>query len=139
MELGPLQKAWVAALRQYPERQETECLGYKKGNEVKLCCLGQYLCVRDESTGQSSFEGDRNLRDGFAYNSLADSWESLGLNGSTGEFVNPDTKEKVKILGYIDLACMNDGLEEEGLPQIKWPQIAEIIEQYAHLIFTKAV
>ena len=120
--------------------QHEESLGYKRGDDIKLCCLGQYLCNYREISCIESFEKDGTMRDDSgAYNHLEYSWKKLGLNGSVGEFIDYETGDSVRILGYSDLAIMNDGDLDNNLPQIKWPQIADLIEQNADKIFTHPV
>lgn len=132
-QLGPIQQAWIKELREHPERQLKNHLGRKDDEGIKLCCLGQGLCILDLINGvESVFTENAWLVDGSDRRSLAVSHSSLGLHDSLGYFKDPVTHNDTKIDGYDSLAQCNDS-------GMSWPQIADLIEKHADKIFTHSV
>lgn len=110
LELGPIQKQWVAALRsgEYPQgRSFMVCNG-------KYCCLG----VAAKCFG---LDHDR-------FYLTNKSWELLGLRDSDGALAIADIFETP----HVSLARMND----KGVP---FAEIADYIEQNPDLVFTHSV
>jgi hypothetical protein len=106
MILGPIQKAWIKALREHPELQTKGQLGIKSGNEIiGLCCLGQLgliagLCEWDVN-GSLTVKGMS-----CATGTLALVFDKVGLRDGHG---SPD-KDFVTERGnrFFALDAMND-------------------------------
>ena len=118
MELGPIQKQWIRNLREHPERQASAFLGYVKGNDIKMCCLGQLLyCVK----GDSCLNEEGRIKDGPVHKaSLVSSYEELGLRDGLGS----------SVVGR-NLSELNDFYKT-------WPEIADIVEKDPSNYFTKS-
>jgi hypothetical protein len=123
MELGPIQKAWIASLRAHPERQMTGKLGERRSNGTyQACCLGEGgliagVCHWNASgTLESMVEtGNSGTLGGGAYN-------SLGLYGPTG-------KNKKK---PMSLSSINDA-------GTSWSEIADMLEDNPEDWFQRSV
>ncbi len=141
MELGPVQKAWIASLREHPERQTSDILGKGTPEDYKACCLGELLVVEAKVLGHAlPFTEDGIIYDGDSngeFNDaecLANSYGRLGLKSGAGSL----TETVALHLGtdkerrYHCLAGMND----HGVP---WNEIADYIESDPENVFTKSV
>ena len=129
MNLGPIQQYWVSELRNHPERQTYNILGFKEGDTIRACCLGQAKICLD---GDDAFVIDSSGRTKIGSNSL---WgilspldtDRLGLRSGLG-----DLSEDVSIGNnhYYSLADMND----KGMT---WLEIVDFIENNPELVFTE--
>ena len=141
MELGKIQKAWIADLRKYPERQMTGMLGKKniETGEIKACCLGQALLTLCEIKDiEPIFSDDSSLCDISSPDFPRYSYTELGLIGERGDLlyqVSSDSFSRDSKLGkekkYYSLSEMNDG----GLT---WSDIADYIETHPENIFKES-
>lgn len=140
IELGPIQKAWIADLRKYPERQGRGKLGSldSNGNYRDICCLGQALITLKEYKGEQVFTSenefladiDHKPEDTVMFTSyLTNSYKELGLISQSGEIIN-DTFEHQNPLE--SLAYMNDNGKT-------WAEIADFIEKNPEKVFTHSV
>lgn len=144
MELGSLQKAWLADLRGHPERQTEGVLGrtMKRNGDMLLCCLGQAkitlhefnggnaidLFIERKNDATGSFLGIWELWDGSSDADLADSYEELGLYNADGLIAW--SGEDVGCGRYNSLAAMNDS-------GVTWPEIADFIEEQPERVFAE--
>lgn len=136
MELGPQQKQWVADLRQYPERQYKNFLGYKNHHgELKLCCLGQLIISSCYMTGEDAPWNGNELKSTLDNNLLCDDedlgnvWGDYKLHSEGGLLVGETLIHEDE--HYNTLVEANDG----GVP---WGVIADFIEQYPKAVFTES-
>ena len=131
MKLGPLQKAWVAALRAHPERQIKGRLGRGTPTNYQACCLGElHLCHHRLKHERLPFnENGRiidQLNNASAVGTLVYSFEKYGLRGNSAPL-------KSKTLnGNKSLVDANDQGET-------WDKIADFIEKYPEEVFAKSV
>lgn len=140
MELGPIQKAWIASLREHPERQMTSKLGGGNSEDYKACCLGEAVLTlcRLESE-QLPFE-DGKLFDKFSgtnYKQFGvlskNTFEKLGLNDETGGFIKGFTlpNKKSPEFRINTLAAANDC-------GYTWLEIADLMEKHTESIFVES-
>ena len=119
MELGPIQKEWIKTLREHPERQLKESLGYIDGDNIKMCCLGQLLyCVK----GIKCLDNKGIVNDDSYDERLTFSFKELGLRSDIGESNHKN---------HNSLVRMNDG-------EKTWPEIADKVEANPEGYFTKS-
>jgi hypothetical protein len=127
MELGPIQKKWLKALKKYPERQRKFALGVKsKRGAFSLCCLGQLGLIAghmDWKDGDLVCNVNKDQKGGY------ENYEDIGLKSSLGDF---NDKVIIKHMRYASLSLMNDG-------GMKWPEIAKFVEENPEMVFTKSV
>lgn len=134
LELGPLQKEWIARLRANPQRQMHGKLGRKdkEKDEYKACCLGEAGLMLGtlewKEFGDSQFLALSNPGEGNA--STLAAHEKLGLCTSAGSFWELHRLEGYKV--FVSLADMNDN-------GYTWAQIADYIEANPTNVFFKSV
>jgi hypothetical protein len=134
MELGKIQKAWIASLRKHPERQMVNSLGKGGPRDYKACCLGEYLITecrvkKKRTPFNNGYLFDSSIND---TGSLCNSYERLGLSGRNGDFINSVSIKEGKISNHLSLATANDS-------GVTWPEIADFIEANPENVFTKSV
>lgn len=126
MELGPIQKAWIASLRANPERRMSGTLGrrYSDGT-YKACCLGEGGLI----AGVCEWVEDRlqvkgtDVNGGCTFYLKNEAYESLGLINEKGQHIsNPE----------FSLSELNDFGKT-------WPEIADILEKNPEDYFTHSV
>ena len=136
MKLGKIQKAWIADLRKYPERQFKNKLGEKnEKGEIKACCLGQALLTYCEVEGikpvwEYEKSNDSYVLSDFLHSEmyLVGSYNKLGLRDGAGDLLNS------VVIGnciYSSLASMNDN-------DIPWSKIADYIESNPENVFQES-
>ncbi len=129
MELGPIQKAWIKSLKEHPERQNKNFLGYiLSSGEYKACCLGEIHIIgcKMRSLPIPFYEG--RIKDGECESTLIDSYKDYGLRSHTGYF---DYEVEIKGIIYTSLTDMND----KGLT---WPEIADYVEAHPENVFSES-
>lgn len=130
--LGPLQTAWIATMRQYPERQSFGQLGTIRNDNIQVCCLGQGLMVLNESLNIENTILNGGLVDGPATSGFSGylvlSYPKLGLRCSKGSF-NETTSIDDRM--FRSLSVMNDG-------GYKWAQIADYMEAHPENVFVES-
>lgn len=131
MELGPIQKQWVAELRAHPEQQLRGTLGSKQlSGEEQMCCLGKGGLI----AGVCKWNGSKLETKGNRFNSvhlLSDNtYKKLGLYSEMGKL-----KEKIifKDIEFWSLANLNDN------NAVTWLDIANIIEKNPENVFAESV
>src|SRR6187551_1661657 len=91
MELGPLQKLWIASLREHPERQTMFSLGRRHtedGKPYEACCLGElHLCYHRMNHKKLPFNFDGIIVDGRDELGLGNSWALYGLRSNEGRLL----------------------------------------------------
>lgn len=140
MELGTIQKAWIKSLREHPERQTSNCLGYKSkdSEDYKACCLGEALCVLYRINGKNAFDLFNNGR-------LLDFNNSILLNEVTAYRLGLHTGNGHVEYGtngssfFIYKKQILDSLSSANDAGMTWPEIADFIEKYPESVFTKSV
>lgn len=138
MELGILQKEWIKSLREHPERQTKDILGYREDDgSYKACCLGELLiCYRKlQGVDLFDFNGTKDyLIDGVEdYGSLYESYEEFGLHTPNGAIYKLSVgNDPLDIRSQNSLAQANDN-------GFTWLQIADFIENNPEAVFTKSV
>lgn len=132
IELGPLQKEWIARLRAHPERQMKGSLGTKaKDGNYTACCLGE-ACLMLMDNGISSsiiWHYDTLYSDGVDSGAINE-FKLLGLRGKFGPLAHGhyvDGILRTSLVGLNDGACLT------------WPEIADFIESNPSNVFTKSV
>lgn len=135
MELGPIQKQWVADLKAYPERQIDGQLGKrdKEGN-LCLCCLGQAIITKCNLQNVEPVFINSNLREckeagELEENILNLTYEEYGLNCSEGRL-----KQKWLVYDYTNYTTLVEA-NDSGVP---WAVIAKFIEQNPQAVFTES-
>lgn len=134
LELGPLQKEWIARLRANPEKQMREALGRKtkEKDEYKACCLGEAGLMLGtlewKEFGNSQLLILRNPGEGNGMTLYAH--EKLGLRTSNGSFWELHLPENEKV--FASLSDMNDN-------GYTWAEIADYIEANPTNVFFKSV
>ena len=136
MELGKIQKQWIADLRKYPERQIKNKLGEKNEKGViTACCLGQALLTYCELEGikpvwEFSIPHNNSFLSDFLHSemSLVSSHNKLGLITSNGNLLKSTIINDQK---FITLSQMND----YGLT---WLEIADYIESNPENVFKES-
>lgn len=134
MELGPIQKAWLASLKEHPERQYVGALGRKEegGDNYQACCLGEGgliagVCEWADSGGliiKDIYVPGSATHRGFYLSGNA--YRELGLYGPKGEHRDsPDDLDK-------SLSGLNDAKKP-------WLEIANIIEANPEHYFERLV
>ena len=127
MELGKIQKAWVKSLREHPERQCKNRLGYKEGSSYRACCLGEgLLTVCRMNKKKLPFLITGEISDKINRDCLQFSYKKLGLLDDNGRC------EGLKYNDQQSLAQLNDN-------GYTWTEIADFIEKYPNIVFNKSV
>ena len=133
MELGKIQKQWIANLRAYPEKQIQGILGLKTSESYGACCLGELLLTKCRINNEPlPFDYNGSLYDGDVLLSPSEvgleySWGSLGLYNYLGSI-----KSDIKLKGHVSLAQANDN-------GVSWPEIADFVEKHPETVFSKSV
>lgn len=139
MELGQVQKAWIADMKKYPERQIDGKLGWIDSltGDIKACCLGQGVLTLCDIKGikpslENSFLCDIDTKD-YSYPTY--SYKELGLRDDRAELkdgVNGSVFGRVtKQDHYYSLSQMNDG-------GITWKEIAHYMENHPDNVFVES-
>jgi hypothetical protein len=125
IELGPVQKTWIASLRANQERQMTSQLGIRTPNstEYKACCLGEGgliagVCHWNDANVLVSNEHN------FSLYLSHDSYKALGLHDQIGSKFPFNNEEE-------SLAYYND----HGR---RWIEIADMLESNPSDFFVKS-
>lgn len=123
MKLGPVQKRWVAYLKNNPERQHRGELGRIRDGK-KMCCLGALGVI-----GKSCKWHDNILveNDSYVSNLLTTSFRQYGLSSEGGG----------AIYGTGNYAPSLAAINDDG--ENTWVDIAYIIEAVPEMFFTKSV
>lgn len=144
MELGPIQKQWIADLRTYPERQYTNRLGIlQPGGIVRLCCLGQGLVTLKGGVAEAFRIDETAIKDLtetfclFDFNSsgfpesgeLVGSYSLLGLRDMVGSFTEPFNFDGYNIYTLTDA-------NDSGM---SWSEIADFMEKNPEKVFVHSV
>jgi hypothetical protein len=138
MELGPVQKDWIKMLREHPERQHKNYLGFKIGDSENYCCLGQLLVCyikHNNLKEENYFNEEGRLIDnptdvGNSHHYPYDSYEKLGLFDSEGVF---------KVSSFFKSGQRFKSLSDANDSGATWPEIADFVEENPELVFTKSV
>ena len=131
MKLGPIQTLWLEQLEKHPERQMSKSLGFGDARNYKACCLGELLICKSRIKKLKFPFFDGELLDGDYFRGgspeleLENSWQELGLRGSSGAL-------KLQFKGHDCLADANDN-------EMTWPEIAKFIRENPDAVFTKSV
>lgn len=147
-ELGPVQKAWVEALRSGKYKRGTQVLTEVDGDECKYCCLGvaceavlklKHVPGKEEGKLVRRYVTPECVDDPFVI--PGQYWQSLGLWSSYGQFASPDPSGESSYLrseyvhqdfAYYSIAQLNDETP------LSFEQIADIIENNPSLVFKEA-
>lgn len=136
MLLGQIQKAWIASLREHPERQGKNTLGKGTPENYTACCLGELHIIGCKMRGLPSPFADGIIVDNTESKSssnhyyLYHNFDSYGLRENMGRLEVPYTYKGWRV--FNSLADMNDN-------GMTWPEIADYIEANPDNVFTKSV
>lgn len=143
MELGPIQKQWVADLRAHGARQGVGVLGQKnaEGNWSRMCCLGQLHLTACEMNGGEVALTPKDFMHTLSPTGKRDigelhNYKDYGLRSSLGVLEKSVKSGDIEYfeegtLGYwTSLAEFND----EG---VSWANIARYIEEHPDNVFTE--
>lgn len=141
MKLGPIQKAWVEALRAHPERQRSLMLGTKTKNSYQACCLGE-LVINTCRIKKKKIPWDGSLLMVSGNTEvLHQAYDKYGLKSASGRIHSEFYKDIMNFIRAkhpefytesLSLAIIND----RGIP---WTTIADVIEKFPEALFDKSV
>lgn len=115
---------WVKALRSGQYRQTKSVLDDGNG----YCCLGVLCRISGiAKTAEDDADGEMNRVYGESLGEQLAVKEWAGMHDDVGEFT-PDDFGESRVLGFKDLASMNDG--RNGQKPMTFAQIADVIEQH---------
>ena len=143
MELGPIQKQWIADLRANPEKQASGCLGEMQGGVWRYCCLGQGLITICNIEGMKPsilnmaykvrlIDSELSQDECGDQGVLSKSFEKLGLRDSVGGF---RYNERVF---FPETGATYGALTEMNDNGMTWLQIADFIEANPTTVFTES-
>lgn len=125
-ELGPMQKQWIAALRdgEYIQNEDGGMMCVEMETGPEYCCLGVAVKL-------FGLDADHCLLSNM-------SWFKLGLRSRHGDLKEVFFKNK---LPFSSLVQMNDGLSfvEGERTRFSFSEIADYIEQNPENVFTHSV
>lgn len=123
--LGPIQTEWLKQMKEHPEWQGTQQLGYTdESGKQRMCCLGLGGLI----VGECRWVNGRLITKDRGQNRTLDdqAYRLLGLRSGVGS--SSDDLSRVQ----PSLAQLNDN----GRP---WPQIVDIIRSNPGVYFTRSV
>jgi hypothetical protein len=131
MKLGPIQKQWIAALRDNPDQQINRQLGKLVDGQEYFCCLGKGLTIVNPPNWveYNDVAGNSYLVSGDNRSFLDEEiYPKLGLHDVYGSF-----KEPIEFyFGAIrSLYEMNDNA-------FTWAEIADYMEQHPENVFAES-
>jgi hypothetical protein len=133
MKLGPIQKQWIAALRDNPDQQITRQLGTLVDGQEYFCCLGKGASIVDTAEWKEleylTKPVDAILMDGDGHFALSpQTCQMLGLYTELGLF---NHRDEIKGRVVTSLYQMNDN-------GFTWDEIADYMEQHPENVFKES-